>query len=368
MLVSLVALVLVASPALMLAPPAATSAHRLAQPVMQFGALGGQTPFAPRPEDGASYSSATTPSDSSAVGQSEVTETGEVVKKGKKKPKVDPNTGMLVQGRHRPDSSGTQHVPIPSPYHVFEPGMVTSRGYSDATRPSPSPKAAEEPTAPDSVQAGPVPGTDALSLANMAATAAPKGRGGDLGGTTWAGSGELHLGGTKATTRAPARRSGQTAASRVVSLPTPVSNSPRAPPAPPAPITLAEVTQLRKGADAAESALKELVQQRQADEAAFKEQMASPDGELTGDAYDALLAVHLAQRQSHAVDRATLEAMRESARLKAALGEQLFAAEQDTSAKQAKAVATEERLGAERLAWEEAAREEAQIRERYLAA
>jgi hypothetical protein len=79
------------------------------------------------------------------------------------------------------------------------PGQVTSRGYSDATRPSPSPKAAEEPTAPDSVQAGPVPGTDALSLANMAATAAPKGRGGDLGGTTWAGSGELHLGGTKAT-------------------------------------------------------------------------------------------------------------------------------------------------------------------------
>ena len=124
MLVSLVALVLVASPALMLAPPGATSAHRLAQPVMQFGALGGQTPFAPRPEDGASYSSATTPSDSSAVGQSEVTETGEVVKKGKKKPKVDPNTGMLVQGRHRPDSSGTQHVPIPSPYHVFEPGMA----------------------------------------------------------------------------------------------------------------------------------------------------------------------------------------------------------------------------------------------------
>ena len=76
----------------------------------------------------------------------------------------------------------------------------------------------------------------------------------------------------------------------------------------------------------------------------------------------------MAQRQSHAIDRATLEAMSESARLKAALGEQLFAAEQDTSAKQARAVATEEKLGAERLAWEEAAREEAQIRERFLVA
>ena len=54
----------------------------------------------------------------------------------------------------------------------------------------------------------------------------------------------------------------------------------------------------------------------QADEAAFKEQIASPDGELTGEAYDALLAVHLAQRQSHAVDRAALVAMSESARLK----------------------------------------------------
>ena len=88
------------------------------------------------------------------------------------------------------------------------------------------------------------------------------------------------------------------------------------------------MTQLRKGADAAETALAGLVQQRQADETAFKEQMASPDGELTGDAYDAMLAGHLAQRQSHAIDRATLEAMSESARRKAALGEQLFAAEQ----------------------------------------
>ena len=34
---------------------------------------------------------------------------------------------------------------------------------------------------------------------------------------------------------------------------------------------------------------------------------------------------------------------------------------QDSSAKQARAVATEEKLGAEKLAWEEAAREEAQI-------
>ena len=88
------------------------------------------------------------------------------------------------------------------------------------------------------------------------------------------------------------------------------------------------MSDLRKAADAAETALAELVKQGQADEAAFKEQIASPDGELTGEAYDALLAVHLAQRQSHAVDRAALLALSESARLKAALGEQLFAAEE----------------------------------------
>ena len=128
------------------------------------------------------------------------------------------------------------------------------------------------------------------------------------------------------------------------------------------------MSDLRKAADAAETALAELVKQGQADEAAFKEQIASPDGALTGEAYDALLAVHLAQRQSHAVDRAALLALSESARLKAALGEQLFAAEEDTGAKRAKAVATEEKLAAERLAWEEAAREEAQIRERFLRA
>ena len=56
------------------------------------------------------------------------------------------------------------------------------------------------------------------------------------------------------------------------------------------------MSDLRKAADAAETALAELVKQGQADEAAFKEQIASPDGELTGEAYDALLAVHLAQR------------------------------------------------------------------------
>ena len=115
------AVLLVASPALMLAPPAAASAHRLAQPVMQFGALGGQTPFAPLGTAGGASSAAA--SGSSALGQSEVAATGEVVKKGKKR-KVDPNTGMLDQDRHSPDNSGVSHVPVPSPYHVFEPRMV----------------------------------------------------------------------------------------------------------------------------------------------------------------------------------------------------------------------------------------------------
>ena len=117
----LVSLLLVASPALMLAPPTAVSAHRLAQPVMQFGAQGGQTPFAPLGTAGGASSAAA--SGSSALGQSEVADTGEVVKKGKKR-KVDPNTGMLDQDRHLPDSSGVSHVPVPSPYHVFEPRMA----------------------------------------------------------------------------------------------------------------------------------------------------------------------------------------------------------------------------------------------------
>ena len=92
-----------------------------------------------------------------------------------------------------PHAHSTTALTLRSP-----PAQVTSRGYSDATRPPPTSKAAEEPTAPGTVQAGPSP----LSLANTAATAAPKGRGGDLGATTWAGSGDLHLGGTMATTRA----------------------------------------------------------------------------------------------------------------------------------------------------------------------
>ena len=117
------AVLLVASPALMLAPPAAASARRLAQPVMQFGALGGQTPFAPLGTAGGASSAAA--SGSSALGQSEVAATGEVVKKGKKR-KFDPNTGMLDQDRHSPDNSGVSHVPVPSPYHVFEPRMVRS--------------------------------------------------------------------------------------------------------------------------------------------------------------------------------------------------------------------------------------------------
>ena len=43
------------------------------------------------------------------------------------------------------------------------------------------------------------------------------------------------------------------------------------------------MSDLRKAADAAETALAELVKQGQADEAAFKEQIASPDGEITPD-------------------------------------------------------------------------------------
>jgi len=115
----LAALSLVASPALMLAPPAATSAHRLAQPVMQFGSLGGQTPFSPRPEGGA-HSAAAASERGEVVGSS-----SEVQKKKAKKEKaVDPNTGLTLEDRHAPDPSGVSHVPVPSPYHSFEPGMV----------------------------------------------------------------------------------------------------------------------------------------------------------------------------------------------------------------------------------------------------
>ena len=105
------------SPALWLAPPAAAAAHRLAQPVMQFGALGGQTPFAPLGTAGGA-SSAQASGSAAVVGI-----TGQVLRK-KKKRKVDPNTGMLEQGAHRPDNSGVAHVPVPSPYHVFEPSMA----------------------------------------------------------------------------------------------------------------------------------------------------------------------------------------------------------------------------------------------------
>lgn len=43
------------------------------------------------------------------------------------------------------------------------------------------------------------------------------------------------------------------------------------------------MSDLRTAADAAETALAELVKQGQADEAAFKEQIASPDGEISPD-------------------------------------------------------------------------------------
>ena len=103
----------------MLAPPAATSAHRLAQPMMQFGSLGGQTPFSPRPEGGA-HSAAAASERGEVVGSS-----SEVQKKKAKKEKVvDPNTGLTLEDRHTPDASGVSHVPVPSPYHSFEPGMV----------------------------------------------------------------------------------------------------------------------------------------------------------------------------------------------------------------------------------------------------
>ena len=239
---------LCASPALRLAPLAsAPAAHRLAQPLMQFGAMGGQTPFAPLGTAGGGSSA-----NSGEMTRHEVT--GEVLKKKKKKRKTDPNTGMLEQGAHRPDNSGVAHVPVPSPYHVFEPSMVTSRGYSDSTRPAPG----------------------------------------------------------KATPRTTAPRAVPRAARAAVS--------------PTAPIALPEVTRLRQAADEAEAALAQLVQQRQVEEAAFKEEMAQEN--LTGDRYDAMLAGHLQQRQGHAARLGAATAACEDARRKAALAEQLFTAEQ----------------------------------------
>jgi hypothetical protein len=126
------------------------------------------------------------------------------------------------------------------------------------------------------------------------------------------------------------------------------------------------VSQLRREADEPVMALDRLERERSAEEAAFKEQIAS--GELTGDLYDAMLTAHFQQRHELAMAYKAAKAGAESKMRKAELAEQLFAAEQVTRAKRVELEAAEERLRAERRVTEEAAREEAKIREHFLTA
>ena len=128
------------------------------------------------------------------------------------------------------------------------------------------------------------------------------------------------------------------------------------------PMTEGEVMQLTQQAAKATATLERLALEHEEEEAAFKEQVAAED------LNDTMLARHLQKRQAHAVQYQAAAATCELIKGKAELAERLFAAEQDTRAKQAKADATEERLKAERLAQEEASQRASKIRERFLAA
>lgn len=120
--------------------------------------------------------------------------------------------------------------------------------------------------------------------------------------------------------------------------------------------------QLTQQAAKATATLERLALEHEEEEAAFKEQVAAED------LNDTMLARHLQKRQAHAVQYQAAAATCELIKGKAELAERLFAAEQDTRAKQAKADATEERLRAERQAQEEASQRASKIRERFLAA
>lgn len=130
-------------------------------------------------------------------------------------------------------------------------------------------------------------------------------------------------------------------------------------------MTEAEVERLRHEMKEAEAAMDILAQQRREEEIEFKVQIAMED--VTGDRYDELLAAHLERRRNKSEFEAALSLLERKKR-KAELALYLRTAEQDTLAKQAKVEATEQLLQTERMACEEAAREEKKIRDAFLAA
>ena len=125
-----------------------------------------------------------------------------------------------------------------------------------------------------------------------------------------------------------------------------------------------EVVRLKQDGDAAEAALRRLIEERPREEEVFKEQVKA----ATGEQLDALLASHLQQSQARQAEYDAALAVRDGKVRKAALAEQLLMAERDSLAKRARAAATEERLRDELHECEVAARAEADCRARFLAA
>jgi len=124
------------------------------------------------------------------------------------------------------------------------------------------------------------------------------------------------------------------------------------------------VARLKQDGDAAEAALRRLIEERPREEEVFKEEVKA----ATGEQLDALLASHLQQSQARQAEYDAALAVRDGKVRKAALAEQLLMAERDSLAKRARAAATEERLRDELHECEVAARAEADCRARFLAA
>jgi len=125
-----------------------------------------------------------------------------------------------------------------------------------------------------------------------------------------------------------------------------------------------EVVRLKQDGDAAEAALRRLIEERSREEEVFKEQVKA----ATGEQLDALLASHMQQSQARQAEYDAALAVRDGKVRKAALAEQLLMAERDSLAKRVRAAATEERLRDELHECEVAARAEADCRARFLAA
>jgi len=121
---------------------------------------------------------------------------------------------------------------------------------------------------------------------------------------------------------------------------------------------------LKQDGDAAEAALRRLIEERSREEEVFKEQVKA----ATGEQLDALLASHMQQSQARQAEYDAALAVRDGKVRKAALAEQLLMAERDSLAKRVRAAATEERLRDELHECEVAARAEADCRARFLAA